>query len=898
MSAGTRKAIYEKLDALMRKSGEGGFGYGDELQSGDEGYLHLMDAGVIADSTGKRIPGKKGQRDYDRASSIAGILEDGQPIYIYKKGEKYPRKVEFDPGTGALKVDPKPINEMPKPTAPEAPTLWQRYWGAMASMFGGGTETMRKWNAYQNEMAARENVQSARREERRVRNDADLSRNNGPTANNSARDAHESLITMMKNDLGYDREFNAQGNLNAMESLIREGNVLDVRGNPVGVSGKTADEVAESIGRRLYNMQQPLYIYKKGEDFPREVYLDRDGKLKISDKPINEMDNDVKEPSGWQKFTNRFPGYKNKAVFDKERSDIRKNLMEKLGDPKILARHQARNKLYAEQEAAEKQIRENAAAKTAEKTAPEQAAPKQTISEKDMKEAAWQIENVTSHIKKAAFSNTAEPSESEKKTVAAADLLNEVLQDRLKKDPAEMKPLAKAIYDGYWSVGKNGNNIGRELLEQILEAQKTMNGDQVREMLNDLIDKHTAEVNGKEYKPKEKTAPAAQSVKPAPVPPAPAKPMTVEEQLAALQKTVAELMETVKQQNETINKLMGNPEVKKEAPEELLKNPEKVALNANDKEAAARLKEQQVAKESQNPTAEKTESVNPNEQPNQKGGEEKKEEKSSEATAAEKEKQDGEKSKEGAENAKALEEKSLNEQQSQKESETEVKAAEEGLQKQTTGVVKGENARTDEEDAHFEKLLDRLNRKVYGGKGVPGTVYDNVNKLFSDAHKGEAALKKAVDDPGNLLFEGGSAVTAIAAYETFRDQLGKKEPNMDFFKALEGKGAAKTIQEVVRICPDVVYAADHLHNKQYYRENILDRGASKALGKKVSASFDAAIEKRTQMAENGETAPVMESTIRIGKQEAFQKSGSVEQIAKAMEASHAAPAASGAAMGL
>lgn len=98
MSAGTRKAIYEKLDALMRKSGEGGFGYGDELQSGDEGYLQLMDAGVIADSTGKRIPGKRDSGTMTAPRVSRGFWKRVNPSTSIKRARSTPARSSLTRG--------------------------------------------------------------------------------------------------------------------------------------------------------------------------------------------------------------------------------------------------------------------------------------------------------------------------------------------------------------------------------------------------------------------------------------------------------------------------------------------------------------------------------------------------------------------------------------------------------------------------------------------------------------------------------------------------------------------------------------------------------------------------------------------------------------------------------
>ena len=81
-----RKKIYDQLTELMKGDF---FGYGKELADGNGGFERLLDEGTIAGSNGKRIPGEKDRNEKDRANMLGKRLENGEPIYIYKKGEEY-----------------------------------------------------------------------------------------------------------------------------------------------------------------------------------------------------------------------------------------------------------------------------------------------------------------------------------------------------------------------------------------------------------------------------------------------------------------------------------------------------------------------------------------------------------------------------------------------------------------------------------------------------------------------------------------------------------------------------------------------------------------------------------------------------------------------------------------
>ena len=116
----TNQMIYDKFTELLRSET---FGYADELKSGDAGYEDLLTSGAIADDRGRRIPGSDGRGTDDRAKKIGSLLASGSPIYVYRKGELYPREMRFNPKTNQLMVSKKdvtqlaPISKPPEPSA-------------------------------------------------------------------------------------------------------------------------------------------------------------------------------------------------------------------------------------------------------------------------------------------------------------------------------------------------------------------------------------------------------------------------------------------------------------------------------------------------------------------------------------------------------------------------------------------------------------------------------------------------------------------------------------------------------------------------------------------------------------------------------------------------------------
>ena len=166
-----RKKIYDQLAELMKGDF---FGYGKELADGNGGFERLLDEGTIAGSNGKRIPGEKDRDEKDRANMLGKRLESGEPIYIYKKGEEYPREVRMDKKSGRLLVSPKRLDEL-RPEEqiqkPRRPSLMDRYFDFVAKMFGGRWDACRKWDSYNNQQDALKNVREQKRVDRRRRFD-------------------------------------------------------------------------------------------------------------------------------------------------------------------------------------------------------------------------------------------------------------------------------------------------------------------------------------------------------------------------------------------------------------------------------------------------------------------------------------------------------------------------------------------------------------------------------------------------------------------------------------------------------------------------------------------------------------------------------------------------------
>lgn len=166
-----RKKIYDQLAELMKGDS---FGYGKELSDGEGGFERLLDEGTIAGRNGKRIPGEKDRNEKDRANMLGKLLESGEPIYIYKKGEVYPREVRLDKKSERLMASPKRLDEL-RPEEqiqkPRKPSLMDRYFDFIAKMFGGRWDACRKWDSYNNQQDALKNVRAQKRIDRRRRFD-------------------------------------------------------------------------------------------------------------------------------------------------------------------------------------------------------------------------------------------------------------------------------------------------------------------------------------------------------------------------------------------------------------------------------------------------------------------------------------------------------------------------------------------------------------------------------------------------------------------------------------------------------------------------------------------------------------------------------------------------------
>lgn len=157
--------LYIKFSNLLKDK----FGYADVLNyGGDEAFEELMNYGTIAGANGKRIRGKDGRELNEREWDIAKLIEDGEPLYIYKNGDKYPTKVQYNPQTEEFEVDPKPINEMPMPVKPEKPGLFWRFFNIIPAMFGTNFPSVKRWKDYNREIEARQNVVEKYRVDRRT----------------------------------------------------------------------------------------------------------------------------------------------------------------------------------------------------------------------------------------------------------------------------------------------------------------------------------------------------------------------------------------------------------------------------------------------------------------------------------------------------------------------------------------------------------------------------------------------------------------------------------------------------------------------------------------------------------------------------------------------------------
>lgn len=155
---------YNKFIDLLKNE----CGYADELESGDgEVIEEMLNYGTLAGPNGKRIPGKPGRDLREREWDIAQLLMKGEPLYVYKKGDKFPTKIQYNSATGKIEMDDAPITEKPEPEEVKKPSLLWRFFNLIPRMFGMDFPSVKKWKDYVRNKEARENITNWFRVERR-----------------------------------------------------------------------------------------------------------------------------------------------------------------------------------------------------------------------------------------------------------------------------------------------------------------------------------------------------------------------------------------------------------------------------------------------------------------------------------------------------------------------------------------------------------------------------------------------------------------------------------------------------------------------------------------------------------------------------------------------------------
>lgn len=160
---------------------------------------------------------------------------------------------------------------------------------------------------------------------------------------------------------------------------------------------------------------------------------------------------------------------------------------------------------------------------------------------------------------------------------------------------------------------------------------------------------------------------------------------------------------------------------------------------------------------------------------------------------------------------------------------------------QVTQSVQEQSAQTqqpvqvDEPDP-AQPLLDKL-RKLNGGEELSPKVKENLNKIITDAKDGEAVLQQAMNErkPGDPIY-GGHYVPNIVAGKQITDIINNAE-TPDVLTLLSEDGFPARWQEQMKMSPDVRFASDYFHDKEFFRQTLFTKEGSEQIVKSVDQSF-------------------------------------------------------------
>lgn len=152
------------------------FGYADACNENgvmsNRAMKELLDSGVVLDKHGERIAGGSGWRNGSAESRrefayrLYDKIKNGDPIYIYKKGEDVPYEVRYDPKSGKLTANPKNIEEMEKMPEPDKPTFRERILNFFLKAYDIELPSCKKWRQYQEQQEALSNARDSARVDR------------------------------------------------------------------------------------------------------------------------------------------------------------------------------------------------------------------------------------------------------------------------------------------------------------------------------------------------------------------------------------------------------------------------------------------------------------------------------------------------------------------------------------------------------------------------------------------------------------------------------------------------------------------------------------------------------------------------------------------------------------
>ena len=731
-----RKKIYDQLTELMRGDF---FGYGKELADGNGGFERLLDEGTIAGRNGKRIPGEKDRDEKDRANMLGKRLESGEPIYIYKKGEEYPREVRMDKKSGRLLVSPKRLDEL-RPEEqiqkPRRPSLMDRYFDFVAKMFGGRWDACRKWDSYNNQQDALKNVREQKRIDRRRRFDPILNGTEKPekqreqNAPEKAPEKAPETKTVQQNTPAQNapeaekqlspeqrllRNLEKEKQLQEQLRQLREENAKlekELAGKDSVKNEKTEPTLTE-------NEQQIKADKKLAKELQKEEnkkYIEEQQQIKSDEELAKSLQEEE---------------YKNQGTKPDEAQDLNDSFIE-ISPEK-------------EKELQNTDIDQFLKDNAKDEPKPEEMAATEVQQVVDINAMPEEVQPPVEDIN--AISPDQWPQKESKEAQPPVEDINaihwpedEPKPEKKQEDPDEVKDLIRNL--------KLGSKM-RELPENVEDNIRKLYSDaqRGRQVLGDALEG------------------------------------LGDEQITG---------------GDAVSSIVAYEDVKFKINALRNMGDKKLMRDLSDKDFVPKLKEE----------IRNTPEV---------------------ADAADNlhNKEYFEKNVLSADGAKKMRE-------SYEEHHRAAVMKQSKEKPQEEKQAESEKKEPDEVDGLLSKL-----KGEDANKQLPENVEKNLRKLYTDAQKSRQVLTDALNDPKNEKLAGGNTISNIVAYENIKNNINVMEGDQELIDNISSKDFVRNWKGAARLSPDVVYASDYPHDKQFFEKNVLsEKGVEK-----MSRSMDRGVNK-------------------------------------------------------